>query len=158
IEDSDVSTGHAQPQTDYLYLGDQPIGLYKPGTGLFFYHDDRLGTPQLVTDKNKGVYWDGTYQPFGPVSITASLTQNLRLPGQYADAETGWSHNGARTYAQGLGRYLETDPIGIAGGLSTYAYADGNPLRWIDPKGFASGDIYAVTPASFNNGGLNTFV
>jgi len=135
IEDSDVSAGSAHPQSDYLYLEGKPIGLYKPGTGLFFYHNDRLGTPQLVTDKNKGVFWRGAYQPFGPVTITASLTQNLRLPGQYADAETGWSHNGARTYAQGLGRYLETDPVGLKGGPNTYAYADGNPVKYIDLRG-----------------------
>jgi RHS repeat-associated protein len=158
IEDSDVSTGSAHPQSDYLYLEGKPIGLYKPGTGLFFYHNDRLGTPQLVTNNTKGVFWRGTYQPFGPVTITASLTQNLRLPGQYADAETGWSHNGARTYAQGLGRYLETDPIGLKGGLNTYAYADGNPLKRFDPRGLAGDNPLTPNDMFGPNGTLSNKV
>jgi RHS repeat-associated protein len=135
IEESDVTAGPATARADYVYLDDQPVGFYIPNSGMLFYHSDRLGTPQLVTDASKGVDWIGNYQPFGPVTISASITQNLRLPGQYFDAEIGWSHNGARTYAQGLGRYIESDPIGLGGGLNTYAYADGNPQKNLDPKG-----------------------
>jgi RHS protein len=75
------------------------------GSALYYYHDDRLGTPQLVTDNSAAVRWTGNYQPFGGVSITGSITQNLRLPGQYADAETGWYTNGFRIYAPDVGRY-----------------------------------------------------
>jgi RHS repeat-associated protein len=63
------------------------------------------------------------------------LTQNLRFPGQYADAETGYHHNGFRDYDPALGRYLESDPLGLAGGLNTYAYAAGNPNTGADPSG-----------------------
>jgi RHS repeat-associated protein len=135
IEESDVTAGPATVRADYIYLDDQPVGLYVPSSGMLFYHSDRLGTPQLLTDANKGIDWIGNYQPFGPVTISSSITQNLRLPGQYADAEIGWSHNGFRTYAQGLGRYVESDPIGLNGGLNTFAYAKGNPTSRIDPYG-----------------------
>jgi RHS repeat-associated protein len=135
IEEDDTTAGPATPRADYIYLGDQPVGLFFPASGLLYYHDDRLGTPQLVTDTPQGIDWIGTYQPFGPLTINASITQNIRLPGQYADAETGWSNNGFRTYAQGLGRYIQADPIGLAGGLNLYAYALGNPIAHTDARG-----------------------
>jgi len=134
IEDSNISTGTPFPQADYIYLGDQPIGIVL-GSALYYYHDDRLGTPQLVTDNSAAVQWAGNYEPFGGVDVTGSITQNLRLPGQYADAETGWSQNGVRTYAQDLGRYIEADPIGLSGGMNVYAYVRNNPLRFVDPYG-----------------------
>lgn len=63
------------------------------------------------------------------------IVQNLRLPGQEFDADTGLYHNGFRDYAPGWGRYLQSDPIGLAGGLNTYGYAGANPVNLIDPFG-----------------------
>ena len=70
-------------------------------------------------------------------SVLNHLAQNLRFPGQYADQETGYNHNGFRTYAADLGRYLQSDPIGLAGGLNPYAYAMNNPLARFDRTGLA---------------------
>jgi len=134
---------HKGQTADYIYLNGRPIGEVNPTTGkLYFTHTDRLGTPQKLTDSTQAVAWSATYQPFGnTVSFSGTLsTQSLRLPGQQFDAETGYNHNGFRDYAGGLTRYVESDPIGLAGGLNTYGYAFDNPAVRIDPFGLQSSD------------------
>jgi RHS repeat-associated protein len=133
----DLNSGGAKPNLDYLYLGDQPIALLYPALGsLEFLHDDRLGTPQLATTTQQGTAWAANYNPFGRTQLQVNLlVQNLRFPGQYADLETGYYHNGFRDYDPSLGRYLQSDPMGLKGGLNTYAYASNNPVKLIDPLG-----------------------
>jgi RHS repeat-associated protein len=137
LEEGSLSNGSAAPERDYIYLGDRPVAVLLPSTGaLFFLHGDRLDTPQFATDTAQRAEWKAAYQPFGTIRpVILNLAQNLRLPGQYADQETGYYHNGFRTYAADLGRYLESDPIGLGGGLNTYAYARNNPIARSDPLG-----------------------
>lgn len=131
-------------QTDYIYLDGRPVALIALSTGgqLMFLHGDRIGTPQLATDKNQALAWVANYQPFGllnaATSQTATLAQDLRLPGQVNDPETGLYQNGFRYYAAALGRYTQGDPAGLAGGLNLYAYAGENPVRFTDPLGLCS--------------------
>ena len=94
------------------------------------------GTPQKLTDQAGAIAWDGVFAPFGEThATTGTLAQNLRFPGQYADSESALSYNWHRSYDPSLGRYLQSDPIGLAGGINTYAYVEGNPLRYTDPEG-----------------------
>jgi len=66
----------------------------------------------------------------------------LRFPGQYFDRETNLAYNLRRDYDPTIARYIESDPIGLRGGLNTYAYVNGSPLRRIDPFGLAGEDIF----------------
>lgn len=62
---------------------------------------------------------------------------DLRYPGQLVDSETGFYYNQQRYYDPSLGRYITSDPIGLAGGLNLYGYAEQNPLIYTDPEGLA---------------------
>jgi RHS repeat-associated protein len=134
IEETD---GQGNTQADYIYLGDQPIASVSPSSGqVYFLHSDHLGTPQVATDSNQAVQWQASYQPFGATTTGIGLiVQDLRLPGQEYDSVTGWNHNGFRDYIPGLGRYSQSDPVGLAGGLNSFVYARNSPLVFRDPTG-----------------------
>jgi len=132
LEETDAS---GVAQADYIYLNGRPIAVLN-GSTLYFLHDDRLGTPQLATDSNQAVQWQASYDAFGQASVSGTVTQNLRLPGQYFDVESGWNHNGFRDYAPQLGRYIEPDPLGRLGsGNNLYAYVNNDPTDLFDSLG-----------------------
>ncbi len=122
-------------QADYIYLNGRPVAVLN-GSTLYYLHDDRLGTPQLASDSNQAVQWQASYDPFGQAPVSGTITQNLRLPGQYFDVESGWNHNGFRNYIPDLGRYAEPDPLGRLGsGNNLYVYVGNNPINLIDQMG-----------------------
>lgn len=121
-----------------VYLTVNPADI-----GFSYVHPDHLGTPRAITrpSDNQVVWrWDNT-DPFGAnaanenPSGAGTFTYNLRFPGQYYDQETQTHYNYFRDYDPVTGRYIESDPIGLAGGLSTYGYVGGGPLGSTDPEG-----------------------
>ncbi|MEO8165904.1 MAG: RHS repeat-associated core domain-containing protein, partial [Betaproteobacteria bacterium] len=64
-----------------------------------------------------------------------AFTFNPRFPGQYFDRETNLHYNYFRDYSPDIGRYVESDPIGLYAGLNTYSYVKNNPVMWGDPTG-----------------------
>lgn len=122
--------------TGYVYLYGQPLATIE-GNNIYFYHNDHLGTPMLMSDENQNIVWQGEYLPFGEaLSITGTVTNNLRFPGQYYDAETGLHYNYYRDYKPEIGRYVTPDPIEFGGGdINFFVYAGNNPVNLVDPAG-----------------------
>ncbi len=148
--------------TDYVYdLSGQLIGEYANGTlireyiymdgvplaqvdasRLIYLHADHLGTPRVGTDTNATIVWRWDSDPFGsaapnedPDGDMNNVTVNLRFPGQYADMESGHHYNYFRSYDPSIGRYTQSDPIGLSGGLNRYTYVYDNPVNFFDPYG-----------------------
>jgi RHS repeat-associated protein len=128
-----------------LPISGGPIGIPKLGssssgtTAVNYVYADGLGTPRVVANSAGTVIWQWAYQgnSFGETTPTSSgsYALNLRYPGQYFDSETGLNYNSNRDYDPSTGRYIESDPKGLAGGLNTYAYVGNNPLAVVDPLG-----------------------
>tara|TARA_E500000081_G_scaffold136227_1_gene149876 strand:+ start:2292 stop:3071 length:780 start_codon:yes stop_codon:yes gene_type:complete len=92
--------------------------------------------PRLFTDENKNIVWSGDFTPFGELfNENGSVSNLIRFTGQYENIETGYFYNYHRDYDASLGRYLQSDPIGLNGGINTYAYVAGNPINFVDPLG-----------------------
>lgn len=98
---------------------------------------DHLGTPQLAIDALGQQTWKIHSDSFNNSVLNPNnqITLNLRLPGQYYDQETGLSYNYSRDYNPKIGRYIQSDPIGINGGVNTFGYVGANPLLFRDPYG-----------------------
>lgn len=110
-------------------------GSYQ-GTTVTYLHSDHLGTPRVGTDATQQISWRNKTDAFGAAGgITGPAVVRLRQPGQVDLGLGGVSYNYYRDYLPGWGRYLESDPIGLDGGLNTYSYAGANPLLYADPLG-----------------------
>ncbi|HZM33818.1 MAG TPA: RHS repeat-associated core domain-containing protein [Burkholderiales bacterium] len=118
------------------------ISVTPPPAAMYFIHVDHLNTPRLVANQSGQTVWRWDQQePFGnnpadenPSGLGA-FDLPLRLPGQYFDKETNLHYNYFRDYDPSIGRYVESDPIGLEGGLNTYAYGLASPIANIDPIG-----------------------
>jgi RHS repeat-associated protein len=125
-----------------LAFVDYPHQDADPGDGAArFVVSDQRGAPVLVTDATGAVLWEMRLAPYGAATRTApgDLVLNLRFPGHYFDAATGLHYNRFRYYDPALGRYIQSDPIGLGGGLNVYAYP-ANPLVRVDVRGLTGGD------------------
>ncbi|HCU2021221.1 TPA: RHS repeat protein, partial [Pseudomonas aeruginosa] len=132
----------------YLWLDSLPLATIdadydaqgKVGNPTLLYlHGDHLDTPRLATDASGQIAWQWQSDAFGRgEALSQGSTQvNLRFPGQYYDAESGLHYNYFRDYDPETGRYVESDPIGLDGGLNTYAYVGSNPVGLVDPNGLS---------------------
>jgi len=106
----------------------------------YFVHGDILNTPQSITDAQQEIVWAGNYQPYGKVEENVStIENNIRFLGQYEDKESGLVFNYFRDYDNSLGRYVESDPVGLSGGVNLYIYANSSPINEFDEEGLQSG-------------------
>jgi len=141
------ATGEVQQQA--IWLDNYPVALINPpSTGvpeLAYVQPDHLGTPRVVIDPVRDVAiweWSNKSEAFGdqmpgvdPDGDGVVFQLALRFPGQQATDLSGFFYNNQREYDPSVGRYSQSDPIGLLGGVSTYSYVGGNPLVGIDSLG-----------------------
>ncbi|WP_432473623.1 RHS repeat-associated core domain-containing protein [Amphritea sp. HPY] len=153
----------------YIWLDQLPVALvelYRSKAGkvlrseLYYLHSDHLNTPRFATNSEQTEIWHWDSDAFGmgkensnPDKDRRKISINLRFPGQYFDSESGLHYNYYRDYDPRTGRYIQSDPIGLAGGLNTYAYSKGNPVRFYDPYGL---DVYGLNFGAAGTFGIKT--
>ncbi|MCM5551514.1 RHS repeat-associated core domain-containing protein, partial [Xanthomonas hortorum pv. pelargonii] len=148
------------PKQQVIWLDDLPVGLLANANKLHYIEPDHLGSPRVVVDpvRNVAVWsWSLKGEAFGntapnqdPDGDGAALVLDMRFPGQRFDAASGLNQNYFRDYDAATGRYGQSDPIGLDGGIATYAYVGGSPYGKIDPLGLA--DVYIWMPLPYTGG------
>ncbi|MDF4024661.1 RHS repeat-associated core domain-containing protein [Luteibacter sp. PPL201] len=122
---------------DYIWMDGLSVGTLD-GTIPAYVVVDGMGTPRRV-DVGGGIgfwQWPAFTNPFGEAQASGwNYDFNLRFPGQYYDPEAFVVYNGHRYYDPATGRYIQSDPIGLSGGPSTYAYVGSHPFDAVDPSG-----------------------
>jgi RHS repeat-associated protein len=123
-----------------VWLGDLPVATMSPGTllsprGIFYIAPDQLGAPHEITNASGAIVWRWDHDPFGNGAPSGPLPYPLRFPGQYDDQLAKLHYNNFRDYDPNTGRYIESDRIGLAAGINTYAYVLDNPVSLTDRFG-----------------------
>jgi RHS repeat-associated protein len=159
-------------QTNPAYKRDTPlnVSLSNPSNTstadrIHLFHNDHLGSPQRLTDIEGKTSWAASFESFGrgyadasagatPAITSASPTvNNHRFPGQLLDAETGLHQNLMRDYSPMMGRYAQSDLLGLGGGVNALTYALSAPLRTSDPEGLCTSYMNTWTqPGGFEHG------
>ena len=145
LEESDTT---GTPGRGYLRVAGRPLAAVTAAGDLQWVLSDQVGQPQKLLDASATLLWDRVAHPFGETyaQVTGSETDEpQRFPGQRFEQLTGLHYNYFRDYDPSLGRYIQSDPVGLNGGLNPYAYAYNNPLRYTDPYG-AVADTEMILP------------
>lgn len=144
--------GTLRETRSHIWLGMLPVAtlfqVYRAADGnpynaeFYYVLPDHLTTPRALLNASQQEVWRWQSDAFGhgqdnlnPDGDGRSLNYALRFPGQYHDRESGHYYNYFRDYAPSKGQYIQSDPIGLAGGMNTYGYVGGNPVGFVDPLG-----------------------
>ena len=138
-EASQLIGEYGSTSRDYVWLDDLAVAVVDGGSNaaITYVQVDGQGAPRVVSDAVGKTVWQWMYRsnPFGEQQPTGAYVYNLRFPGQYYDSETNIAYNVNRNYDFASGRYVQSDPTGLGGGINTYSYVYGNPLNYSDPMG-----------------------
>jgi len=126
---------------------------------IYYIVPDQLNTPRLVANQAGTTVWrwDNT-EPFGnslpnddPDGDGVPFGLDLRFPGQFFDRETFLHYNYLRDcYDPATGRYCQSDPVGLVGGLNPYLYVRNYPLELADPTGLLYPELEKLLKDSVN--------
>jgi len=121
---------------------DDPIVWYEGATLTTrnHLHADERGSVIATTD-NTGSATTYTYGPYGEPNNNNWTGSRFRYTGQAAIPEAHLYYYKARIYSPTLGRFLQTDPIGMEDDLDLYAYVSNDPLDKTDSTGNNGDDI-----------------
>ena len=67
--------------------------------------------------------------------LSETKLRRYRYTGKERDEESGFYYYGSGSYASWLGRWVSTDPAGLADGPNLYAYVCNDPIKLMDPNG-----------------------
>jgi RHS repeat-associated protein len=140
-----------------VWLGDIPVATLRPNgstVAIDYVHTDQLNTPRQITrPSDNAQLWTWNSDPFGTDAANenpagaGTFKYNLRFPGQIFDGQAGLHQNGFREYDPAVGRYVETDPLGLVDTTGTYNYVNADPLSLDDPAGLWSTDPATIEKA-----------
>ena len=126
------------PSAKWTFVKVENVTETVTSTEVYYVHTNHLDAPLALTDDNGTIAWQASLTPFGEINIsTDNLPESFtaRFPGQYSDSETGFYYNYFRDYDPELGRYIQSDPIGLGGGINTYGDVGGDPVGSVDSTG-----------------------
>lgn len=140
-------SGSGAPIRAYIWRDNTTVAQieYIPSRKILYFETDHLNTPRAAMDETGKVVWRWESDAFGSTAPNedadgdgVKVTVNLRLGGyQYADVESGLYYNWHRYYNPATGQFIQSDLIGLEGGINTYAYAENDPISNMDPDGLA---------------------
>ena len=119
----------------YVYAGTRRIASVASSAS--YYLADHLGSTRTLIDEAGAVTAAYDYWPYGKVLASSGTgSTHFRFTGHERDAESGLDYMLERSYAFNVGRFLRPDPMQDGyPGISPYAYANNNPLKYVDPNG-----------------------
>lgn len=141
----------------YLYIGKKLVAMGTASSGYTFFHFDRIGNALALTNDSGTVIKRYAYQPYGASTEDGPEMANpFTFVGAHGVMDLGQEvflmKN--RLYDAGTGKFLQTDPIGIDGGINLYTYAGNNPINNIDPEGtfiftLSAATVFKVASVAF---------
>jgi RHS repeat-associated protein len=147
--------GNGEPLRMYTHWPgvDNPHSVRVTSGGVnatYYYVTEHPGHVSGLVNEAGTVISEYRYTPWGEVeSVSDSIGQPLRYMAREIDTTTGLYYVRARWYDPAMARFNSQDPIGLAGGMNTYAYVGNDPVNRRDPSGLMFGQDPVVLPTIY---------
>jgi RHS repeat-associated protein len=133
---------NARIKAVYIFCAlDEPLQRILPDVALTridTYISDHSGSVLALKDMAGETVVSYSYDAYGNGLSSIEDSNPFQFTGRENDGN-GIYYYRARYYSPALYRFLQRDPIGLEGGINTYAYVEGNPLSFVDPLGLNKG-------------------